>query len=341
MNRDSERGRPRQPRNHGWLRLPAAPAIAVATAFLLCGCSRPANPPQRTSPVSGAAQSGATVDLSPDQLHTIKIESVGTYRFPVEKEAVGTVSFAEDPAIVQAESTLIGAAATFVLTSKELQRAKDLYRTKGVSQRELEQATSDQQTAAAAYRAARDAVRALGETDAAIDRMVAAGRIDSAPVGRSPSKWVAADVVESDSALVQTGQKVEVKVLAFPGRVFDGKVSKIYTTVDPNTHRMLIRCAIADPNDELRVGMLANVTIQIQNPVESIAIRDNGVVREGDGTMTAWVTTDRHRFVQRIVQTGLHEDGQMQIRHGLQRGELVVTDGAIFLDNMLQAPPSD
>jgi cobalt-zinc-cadmium efflux system membrane fusion protein len=65
------------------------------------------------------------------------------------------------------------------------------------------------------------------------------------------------------------------------------------------------------------------------------------VVREADGTMTAWVTTDRHRFVQRIIKTGLRKDDRVQILDGLQRGELVVADGAVFLSNMLEAPPSD
>jgi len=41
------------------------------------------------------------------------------------------------------------------------------------------------------------------------------------------------------------------------------------------------------------------------------------------------------------VKTGLQKDGMDEIVEGLQRGELAVTDGAIFLDNMLQAPPSD
>jgi cobalt-zinc-cadmium efflux system membrane fusion protein len=57
--------------------------------------------------------------------------------------------------------------------------------------------------------------------------------------------------------------------------------------------------------------------------------------------MTAWVTTDRQRFSQKIIETGLRRDGRVQILEGLQRGELAVTDGAVFLSNMLQAPPSD
>jgi len=75
--------------------------------------------------------------------------------------------------------------------------------------------------------------------------------------------------------------------------------------------------------------------------VEATAIPANGVVREGDGTMTAWVTTDRRHFSQRIIKTGLRTYDRVQVLEGLQRGELVVSDGAVFLSNMLQAPPSD
>jgi cobalt-zinc-cadmium efflux system membrane fusion protein len=344
------------------------------------------------------------LDLSPSQLNSIKIEPVGSYRFPVEEEAVGNIDYDEDlsvqvfpdyqgtiiatlvqlgaevridqplytiksPDLIQAESTLIGAAATYVLTNKELLRVQGLG---GVAEREKEQATSDEQTAEGALKAARDAVRVFGKTDAEIDQMIASRKIDPALVVRSPIsgkitsknaqpgflvqpgnlpapysvadvgiKWMLANVMESEIPLFHLGQPVQVRVISYPDRVFLGRVSKIYETVDPNTHRVTIRSEIADPNDELHPGMLANFVIRVHDPVESIAIPANGVVRESDGTMTAWVTTDRHRFAQRIVKTGLRKDNQVQILEGLQRGELAVADGAVFLDNMLEAPPSD
>jgi membrane fusion protein, heavy metal efflux system len=333
---------------------------------------------------------------------------VGHYPFPVEKEAVGSIDFDEDlsvqvftpyqgkiiaalaqlgdevqkgqplytidsPDLVQAESTLIGAAATLDLTSKELERARKLYETvKAVAQRELEQAISDQQTAEGALKAARAAVRVFGKTEEEIDQMVKSRKIDPALVVRSPiagritardaqpgllvqpgsspapysvadisTKWMLANVTESDSPLIKVGQPVEAAVMAYAGRVFGGKISKLGAIVDPNTHRVMVRCDIADPKDELRPGMLAGFVIQVQAPVESVAIPVNGVVRNGDGTMAAWVTTDRHHFLQRIIKFGLQRDGQYQVLEGLQRGELAVTDGAIFLNNMLEAPPSD
>ncbi len=337
-----------------------------------------------------------TVELSPSQLQSIKVEPVGTYPFPVEEEAVGNIDFDGDlsvlifppyqgtiietlvelgaqvqkdqplytiksPDLIQAESTLIGAAASFELTSKELERAKSLKATNGVSERELEQATSDQQTAEGALKATRDAVRVFGKTDTEIDQMIASRKIDPALVVRSPIsgkitaknaqpgflvqpgnlpapysvadvsiKWMLANVIESDIPLFRLGQPVQVKVMAYPDHEFRGKVSKIYETVDLGTHRETVRSEIADPHDELRPGMLANFLIRVQGPVEATAIPANGVVREGDGTMTAWVTTDRQHFSQRILKTGLRRDGQVQILAGLRPGELVVTDGAVF-----------
>jgi cobalt-zinc-cadmium efflux system membrane fusion protein len=103
----------------------------------------------------------------------------------------------------------------------------------------------------------------------------------------------------------------------------------------------MVRCEIADPKDELRPGMLAGFLIRVQDPSESIAIPANGVVRNGDGTMAAWVTTDRKHFQQRIIKIGSQLDGKYQVLEGLKREELAVTDGAIFLSNMLNAPPSD
>ena len=154
-------------------------------------------------------------------------------------------------------------------------------------------------------------------------------------------KWMLANVSESEIPFFHLGQPVQVKVMTYPDRMFKGKVSKIYATVDPNTHRVTIRSEIADPNDELRSGMLANFVIRVHDPVEATAMPANGVVREADGTMTAWVTTDHHHFVQRIVKIGLRKDDRVQVLDGLQRGELVVADNAVFLSNMLEAPPTD
>jgi len=384
-------------------------AIVFATLLLRSGSGQPANSSAPPAPgsASNAAPADETVDLAPSQTNAIKMEALGTHVFSVEKTAIGSIDYNEDlsvqifspyqgkiitasanlgdevqkgqplytidsPDLVQAESILIGSAAAFELTRKELARAKDLYGTNGVSEREMEQATSDEQTAEGALRAARNAVRVFGKSEAEIDQMVASRKIDPALVVPSPVtgritardaqpgllvqpgnvpapyavadlsiKWMVANVTESDSPLLRVGQSLKATVMAYPGRVFDGRISRLGASVDPNTHRVMVRCDIPDPKGELRPGMLAAFAIKVQDSVESVAIPMNGVVRNGDGTMAVWVTTDRHRFIQRIVKLGLQQDGQDQVLDGLQRGELAVTDGAVFISNILYAPPTD
>ena len=384
-------------------------AMLFGVVLLKSSSGQPANTnaPPATGAVSNAFPADASVDLKPTQLAAIKIESVGTHVFSVEKTALGSIDYDEDLAVqvfssyqgkiitasanlgdevkkgqtlytidstdlIQAESTLIGAAAVFDLTSKELARARSLYGTNGVSEREMEQATSDAQTAEGALQAARDAVRVFGKSDAEIDQTLASRKIDPVLVVPSPvtgritsrnaqpgllvqpgfvpapytvadlaTKWMVAYVIESDSPLFHAGQPLAAKVMAVPDQVFDGKIARLGASVDPNTHRVMVRCDIADPRDQLRPGMLATFTIQVGPPQESVSIPLNGVVRNGDGTFATWVTTNRQTFVQKIVKLGVQQDGQYQVLDGLQRGDMAVTDGAVFISNILYAPPSD
>ena len=385
-------------------------AVGAFFARVFFGSSSGPGGPTNAVPATASVTNGAeaTVELAPAQSSAIRIAPVETHSFPLEIEAVGSIGFVDDlnvqvfppyqgkliktfavlgdfvktgqplytidsPDLIQAESTLIGAAATLELTAKELDRARQLYKTNiGVSERELEQAINDQQTAEGALKAARDAVRVFGKSEAETDQIVTTRKIDPALVVPSPVsgevtwyeappgllvqpgtppaplavadtsvKWMLGNVTESDSPHFRIGQPVEARVMALPGRVFRGKISKIYAAVDPNSHRVTIRSEIADPNHELRPGMLADFVIRVQDPVESLSLPISAVVRNGDGTMAAWVTTDRKNFTQRLIKIGLEYDGQRQVLAGLKRGELAVTEGGIFLNYMLQAPPTD
>ncbi|MFX8250582.1 hypothetical protein ABTL38_19435, partial [Acinetobacter baumannii] len=84
----------------------------------------------------------------------------------------------DSPDLVQAESTLISTAATRKLTTRALERAHQLFEIQGLAQKDLDQATSDQQAAEAAYKAARDAVAIFGKSAAEMDRIVEQRRID-------------------------------------------------------------------------------------------------------------------------------------------------------------------
>jgi membrane fusion protein, heavy metal efflux system len=269
----------------------------------------------------------------------------------------------ESPDLIQAESSLIAAAGVLDLTTHALERAKQLYEVQGMAEKDLQQAISDQQTAEGALKAARDAVAVFGKSQPQVDHIVKtrtidpylvvpspiAGRItartaapgDFVQPGNAPAPysvadisriWMNASVTESDMPLVRKGQQVRVAVMAFPGRTFDGEISTVGATIDPQLHRGMVRAEVDDPKHELLPGMFASFVIVTGAPVSGVAVPAEGVVREGDGTMTVWLATDGHHFTKRTVKIGLQHAGYDQILEGLGSGAQVVTKGAVFLD---------
>ena len=341
------------------------------------------------------------VDLSEKQMGSLKLGPVAWREFALVKTALGTIDFNEhllvqvfsqyqgkilkafynigdeveagnvlftidSPDLLAAESTLLASAGVLELQKRVLARALNLLKSGGSAQKDVDQATSDQQTAEGNFKAAKDAVRIFGKTEAEIEQVLVDRKFDSTLVVPSPisgrivarnaapgfltqpgvapapytvadlsTMWMLANVIETDAPAYRLGQLVEVRVPAYPDKVFKGHVTALGAMIDPNTHRQLVRSEINDPEHLLRSGMLASFVIRVGNPVRSLAVPAEGVVREGDGTMTVWSTKDSRRFTKRIVKTGLQQDGWTQIMDGLSPDETVVTDGAIFLSNKL------
>src|ERR1700726_4995689 len=261
----------------------------------------------------------------------------------------------ESSDFIAAQSNLIGAAATLGQTTSALERAKKLYAVHGIDQNDYEAAVAALQTAEGALRAARNAVAIFGKTEAQIDHIVAARQVETALMVKSPitgritarnaapglleqpgsqpppysvadlsTMWMLANVPESDSPAFQLGQQVTVSVSAFPGRLFHGNVTAIGATVDPNSRRVTVRSEIKDPKHELRPEMFATFVIRTGDPAHAPAVPLNGVVREGDGTMSVWVVgNEHHRFMRRSVKIGRQRDGYDEILDGLKPGETV------------------
>jgi cobalt-zinc-cadmium efflux system membrane fusion protein len=388
-----------------WRYRRAASAVVMLAALSLGALgylNARADAPTAPKGDTAAKPTGATsVELTDSQLQMVTLGAVDAHTFPLQREAVGSIDFNEDmttqvfppyqgrivqlfaklgdnvskgqplftiesPDLIQAESSLIGAAGVLDLTSKALERAKQLHEIQGMADKDLEQSISDQQSAEGALRASRDGVAVFGKSQTAIDRIVQTRTIDPllvvlSPVsgrvtarnaapgvfvqpGNTPAPysvadiariWMNASVTESDMPLVRKGQELRVSVMAFPEREFAGRISAVGSTVDPQLHRGLVRAEIDDPQHELLPGMFASFVIVTGDPVSGPAIPIDGVVREGDGSMTVWVTADGHRFTQRPVKLGLQSGGYDQIVEGARVGERIVIKGAIILDNMV------
>ena len=260
------------------------------------------------------------------------------------------------------------------LAERVAKRQRLLFEAGAAAFKDLEQSESDfrnaehdVKTAEGLLEGARNRLRApFGKTDAELAKIQETGQVDRvaeilAPIGGtvtarkvSPGQFVRADntdpmfavadvssmwlivnVAEIDVPLIKVGQEVAVQVMAYPERQFRARITYVGASVDPAVRRLTVRAEIPNSDGTLKPDMFASFRIITGAPALSAAVPDDAVVREGDGTMCAWVTADRKRLVKRTIKIGLRQDGFTQILAGLQAGELVATESALFLGSVL------
>ena len=144
--------------------------------------------------------------------------------------------------------------------------------------------------------------------------------------------WLIANVREADAPLMHVGEPVEVHVLAFPGRVFNAKISWVAPSIDANTHRLSVRADVENPDGELKPGMFANFSIITGDgrcapavPQTRDRLRGRYSARLGGAGTT--VRSPRVRSAPGASPTAWSRSST-----GSQAGEKVVTSGALFID---------
>jgi cobalt-zinc-cadmium efflux system membrane fusion protein len=241
------------------------------------------------------------------------------------------------------------------------------------SQSDLLAAQNGLRTANAALTAARNRLRILGRPDpeiAAIETSQAElrGAIDtvvSAPIGGTVTQrqvglgqyitsaangasspvyaigdlstvWLVANVREPDAAQLKIGQPVEVRVLAYPDRVFKAKLVWIASAIDPVTRRLPVRAEVDNRDGALKPQMFATFSIVTGNESTAPGVPQSAVVYEG---------ADAHVFIAREdgtiaasqVRVGRSRDGMLEVVSGLAGGEKVIVSGTLFIDRAIQA----
>ena len=171
-----------------------------------------------------------------------------------------------------------------------------------------------------------------------IDRQVGLGQFVQAnaanpvySIGNLSTVWLIANVREVDAPRVQLGAPVEVRVLAYPHRVFKAKLTFVAPSVDPNTHRLSVRAEISNQEGLLKPEMFATFSIGKGGESAAPAVPDSAIIYEGD-TARVWVAQPDGTLAVRAIQTGRTSEGLVEVVAGLTAGEKVVTSGSLFID---------
>ncbi len=141
--------------------------------------------------------------------------------------------------------------------------------------------------------------------------------------------WVDAEIYEKDIAKIRIGQDVKVRVPAYPGEEFPGKVIYIGDVVAEATRTITVRAEVANDDCRLKPGMFADVDIFLNGNRKMLVVPAAAILEEShkEGHRKIVFVKEKDHFVCREIETGAPEGDCRQITKGLKAGEEVVVSG--------------
>lgn len=149
--------------------------------------------------------------------------------------------------------------------------------------------------------------------------------------------WVWANVHSRDLERLLEAEKhgpvaVEIVVSAFPNRKFKGVLDYVGATMNEQTRTVKVRATIENPDRELRPGMFCDATIVLAHgQAEEVLTAPRTAVFADEGKSFVFKHWKDDFFVRQDIQTGREFFGVVEIRAGLQAGDVIVIDGAFLL----------
>jgi cobalt-zinc-cadmium efflux system membrane fusion protein len=150
-------------------------------------------------------------------------------------------------------------------------------------------------------------------------------------IGRFDTVWVTASVPEDDVAFVSKGQSIDVRLLAYPGQVFHGRIFFTSDVLDPDTRRMKVRIALPNPEGKLKPGMFANATFLA--PPETVATLPTTALVLKNDSDAVFVEVAPWTFEARPIVTQSQQGDQLLIAGGVSPGERVIVRGGVLLND--------
>jgi multidrug efflux system membrane fusion protein len=147
-------------------------------------------------------------------------------------------------------------------------------------------------------------------------------------------------VTEKDSAMLKVGQTVRIAVDAFPGRVFEGKISTVEPQIATDTRNIHVQATLDNPEHILKPGMFASTTVVLPDKPAVVTVPETAVDYTLYGDSVFLITEQKAddgktslTAVRTFVRTGNRVDGRAEILGGLKPGDRVVAVGQLKLQS--------
>ena len=269
----------------------------------------------------------------------------------------------DSPDLGSAKSDYAKAVADLERAEKAITLASELLQVKAIAQKELRETENDFRKSAAERERAASRLRTLGvpetqfkeiaartDTTTAIvvtaprsgvivernvtpGQVVAYGQSDTPPnlfmIADLSTMWVLADVYEPDVGKVRVGQAVSITLPCCPGDRYEGRVSYISDSVDPQTRTVKVRAAVPNRGRALKGEMFVKVAITTGSRTV-LAIPQSAIHRE-NGQTFVFVERSKNDYERRLVKLGTELNGSVEVLDGVTPRDHVASTGSILI----------
>ncbi len=297
--------------------------------------------------------------IAPDVNRTIHVSSMGSGRAVDLKVRLGDY-VQKGQVLLVISSTDLGSAsgdyqkarADEDLSSKALQRAQVLYSHGALSEKDLQLAQGTEDKAKVDLQTADQRVRQLGgdplhpgvliELRAPVSGTIVEQNVsgfegvkslDNSPnlftIADLSQVWVLCDVYENDLSAVRVGDVGEIRLNAYPNKVFHGRVDNISRVLDPNTRSAKVRIVLPNHDGSLRPGMYAVATFRSRKLQTRVVVPSTAIMRLQDKDWLFRKEGAQFRRIEVHVLGGT-SDGMQEIQSAAQPGDEIVANALEF-----------
>ena len=279
------------------------------------------------------------------QVQKVLVE-LGDY---VKKGQVLAVLKSAEAAEIQKD--IVGDSSAVETTSKNLQVAEDMFKSGLLSEKDFILAKSDNKRAIAEYNRSKELydIYSLGKNSKYIirspmDGFVVTKDINAGMELRSDNQsniftisnlsevWVLANVYESDIHKIKIDYPVNIQTVAYPDKIFSGKIDKIYNVIDPDSKVLKVRIGLQNPGLFLKPGMFATILVKHISDQMLISISSEALIFDNNKN---WVMVYKDACNIETREIDLHSviDNRAYINQGISEGERIITKHQLLVYN--------
>lgn len=252
------------------------------------------------------------------------------------------------------DKELISAEAELKSTERAFAQAEELYRSGLTSAKELEEVKNELTIKKAELQRAKTALKINGGNVKGNYKMVTPisgfiieknvssymqlrpdNETAAFKVADLSQVWAIINVYESELSMLNEGDQVEVSVISYPEKNYQGKIDRIYQTIDNESRVISARVSIKNTDLSLKHGMMATVKVMAKSAIKLPSVKASSIIFDENKNYVLVLDAEKKIRVQEI-EIGRKTSNRAYVSSGLNAGDKIIASKQVFLFESLK-----